>query len=181
MQESFVCEIPRVEKNNHSPKTFVRKRHINGEVQCSQVTCSALHFTEHWRDVWSIISQVDKKQVLKREPEFCYNVLKDVRWECRWDCQKRNQVWDVRPKLSKIRILFPKICSPLQNAMRFINDNCCDVLGEVGGTHEFGKVWVIKAHLWRRWYAKGATKIAKRARALDQSVALWGSESAIRG
>ena len=32
-----------------------------------------------------------------------------------------------------------------------------------------------------RWYAKGATKIAKRARALDQSVALWGSESAIWG
>ena len=32
-----------------------------------------------------------------------------------------------------------------------------------------------------RWYAKGMTKIAKRARALDQSVALWGSESAIRG
>ena len=31
------------------------------------------------------------------------------------------------------------------------------------------------------WYAKGATKIAKHARALDQSVALWGSESAIRG
>ena len=32
-----------------------------------------------------------------------------------------------------------------------------------------------------RWYAKGATKIAKRTRALDQSVALWGSESAIQG
>ena len=32
-----------------------------------------------------------------------------------------------------------------------------------------------------QWYAKGATKIAKRAQALDQSVALWGSESAIRG
>ena len=32
-----------------------------------------------------------------------------------------------------------------------------------------------------RWYAKGATKIAERAWALDQSVALWGSESAIRG
>ena len=31
------------------------------------------------------------------------------------------------------------------------------------------------------WYAKGATKIAKCAWALDQSVALWGSESAIRG
>ena len=29
--------------------------------------------------------------------------------------------------------------------------------------------------------AKGATKIAKRVWALDQSVALWGSESAIRG
>ena len=32
-----------------------------------------------------------------------------------------------------------------------------------------------------RWYAKGATKTTKRAWALDQSVALWGSESAIRG
>ena len=32
-----------------------------------------------------------------------------------------------------------------------------------------------------RWYAKGATKIAKHMWALDQSVALWGSESAIRG
>ena len=32
-----------------------------------------------------------------------------------------------------------------------------------------------------RWYAKGATKIAKRAWALDQSVALWGSESVIQG
>ena len=32
-----------------------------------------------------------------------------------------------------------------------------------------------------QWYAKGATKIAKRAQALDQSVALWGSESAIQG
>ena len=33
----------------------------------------------------------------------------------------------------------------------------------------------------QRWYAKGVTKITKRARALDQSVALWGSESAIWG
>ena len=32
-----------------------------------------------------------------------------------------------------------------------------------------------------RWYAKGATKIAKCTRVLDQSVALWGSESAIWG
>ena len=32
-----------------------------------------------------------------------------------------------------------------------------------------------------RWYAKGATKIAKRVQALDQSIALWGSESAIWG
>ena len=32
-----------------------------------------------------------------------------------------------------------------------------------------------------RWYAKGATKIAKHAQALDQSIALWGSESAIQG
>ena len=32
-----------------------------------------------------------------------------------------------------------------------------------------------------RWYAKGMTKIAKHAQVLDQSVALWGSESAIRG
>ena len=36
-------------------------------------------------------------------------------------------------------------------------------------------------HLLERWYAKGATKITKHAQALDQSVALWGSESAIRG
>ena len=32
-----------------------------------------------------------------------------------------------------------------------------------------------------RWYAKGVTKIAKRVQALDQSVALRGSESAISG
>ena len=32
-----------------------------------------------------------------------------------------------------------------------------------------------------QWYAKGATKIAKCARVLDQSIALWGSESAIQG
>ena len=31
------------------------------------------------------------------------------------------------------------------------------------------------------WYAKGATKITKRVQALDQSIALWGSESAIWG
>ena len=31
------------------------------------------------------------------------------------------------------------------------------------------------------WYAKGATKIAKCVQALDQSVALWGSESVIWG
>ena len=31
------------------------------------------------------------------------------------------------------------------------------------------------------WYAKGMTKIAKCAWALDQSVALWGSESVIWG
>ena len=31
------------------------------------------------------------------------------------------------------------------------------------------------------WYAKGTTKIAKHAWALDQSVALWGSESVIWG
>ena len=39
--------------------------------------------------------------------------------------------------------------------------------------------WVCQVEC--RWYAKGATKIAKHVRALDQSVALWGSESAIRG
>ena len=32
-----------------------------------------------------------------------------------------------------------------------------------------------------QWYVKGVTKITKCAWALDQSVALWGSESAIRG
>ena len=31
------------------------------------------------------------------------------------------------------------------------------------------------------WYAKGATKITKCTQALDQSIALWGSESAIWG
>ena len=49
-------------------------------------------------------------------------------------------------------------------------------------------IWRLFRQAWwnvalgnMRWYAKGATKIAKHARALDQSVALWGSESAIRG
>ena len=31
------------------------------------------------------------------------------------------------------------------------------------------------------WYAKGTTKITKCTHVLDQSVALWGSESAIQG
>ena len=35
--------------------------------------------------------------------------------------------------------------------------------------------------LMTHWYAKGVTKIANRVWALDQSVALWGSESAIQG
>ena len=54
--------------------------------------------------------------------------------------------------------------------------------------HDLGHFQQFRQHLiepaaiyMQWWYAKGATKIAKRAQALDQSVALWGSESAIRG
>ena len=39
----------------------------------------------------------------------------------------------------------------------------------------------INAKVIDQWCAKGVTKIAKCAWVLDQSVALWGSESAIWG
>ena len=41
--------------------------------------------------------------------------------------------------------------------------------------------WCTANSAQGRWYAKGVTKIAKHMQVLDQSVALWGSESAIWG
>ena len=54
---------------------------------------------------------------------------------------------------------------------------CCLVKGPYG-LKQAGRGWYQEMS---RWYAKGVTKITKCAQALDQSVALWGSESAIQG
>jgi hypothetical protein len=88
MLESLKAEFSSVEKNDGLLERVSHKRFIQNEVQGGQITSGAKHSTHSNRNVWLVISKVDKKGRIPREKQLQAYFLENGRWSCRCDTEE---------------------------------------------------------------------------------------------